>query len=67
MEYEVEIEITYKYLVSKVFEATNKADAKKKVKEYFEDYSLRELESAWGGFEEPCYVGDRKIISIEEC
>lgn len=66
MEYEVQIEITYKYEISKIFEAASQSDAKQKVKEYFEDYSLQRLESEWGGFEEPSYVGDRKIISIEE-
>ena len=67
MEFEVNIEITYKYHLFSVIESNCESDVRKQVNESFKLKGLKAIENEWCGFEEPIFVSDMKIISIEEC
>lgn len=66
MEYQVEIEVTYKYIVAKSIIAKNEADAKKKVEDSLKNFNQRSLENEWDWGDEPSYIGDIKVLSVEE-
>ena len=66
MEYEVSIEVTYKYIVQKIIEAPSEDEARAVVDNFIKKFDRRKLDSEWDFSDEPVFVGDLKIIDVEE-
>lgn len=67
MPYDVQIEVTYKYIISKTISAKSETDAQNKVKKLIKNPSQRKLETEWEWGDEADFVGDIEVLLIEEC
>ncbi len=65
MEYLVEIEVTYKYVISNTIKANSEKIALEMLNKSLEGIDLRTLENDWNWGDGPDYFGDFNVVNIE--